>query len=221
MTYERIKIVKGREYKYLVKGIRENGKVKQRVVKYLGPVKPLNKIQRKKSTGRNPSVFVRKLTEEEKQELKNATRSNNAFTRDISGIILYSADGIRVSVICNKMQREKRSILKAIKSFNEKGLTCLHRGKTTGPKPKFTDEQKARILQVLNTDPRRIGKQFTSWSLSKLRSHIMSERIVVNISIETLRQVLKEGNKKFKKSRKWLHSNDPNFAKKNSELMSS
>lgn len=215
MAYERIKIVKGREYRYLVKGIRESGKVKQKVVKYLGPVKPLNKIQRKKSTGRKPSAFVRKLTEEETQELEKATRSNNSFTKEKAEIILQSAEGRRTSEICKKMQREKRSILEAIKKFNENGLTCLQRGKTTGPKPKFTDEQRAKIIEVVNTDPRKLNKIFTTWSLFKLKTYILENKIIEKISIETLRQILKKGNKKFKKSRKWLYSNDPDFAKKN------
>lgn len=45
MAFERIKTVKGKQYKYLVENVRENGKVKQKIVKYLGradkePVKP-------------------------------------------------------------------------------------------------------------------------------------------------------------------------------------
>lgn len=45
MAFERIKTVKGKKYKYLVENVRENGKVKQKIVKYLGradkePVKP-------------------------------------------------------------------------------------------------------------------------------------------------------------------------------------
>ncbi len=38
MTFERIKIVKGHQYKYLVENVRENGKVKQKIIKYLGRV---------------------------------------------------------------------------------------------------------------------------------------------------------------------------------------
>lgn len=215
MTYERIKIVKGYEYRYLVKGIRENGKVKQKVVKYLGAVKPLNNMQRKKSTGRKPSVFVTKLTEEEKQKLEEATRSNNAFSKERAEILLQSVEGVRTSEICKKMQREKRSVLEAINSFNEKGIACLQRGKTTGSKSKFTEQQKAKIVEAVNTDPRKLGKTFTTWSLSKLKQYLIDNRVIDYLSIETLRQILKKGNKKYKKSRKWLYSNDPEFAKKN------
>ncbi|HIH37618.1 hypothetical protein J4460_01625 [Candidatus Woesearchaeota archaeon] len=36
MTYLRTKTIKGKKYYYLVKGVYENGKVRQKVVKYLG-----------------------------------------------------------------------------------------------------------------------------------------------------------------------------------------
>ena len=44
MAYVRIKKVKGKEYKYLVEGYRDkDGKVKQRTIKYLGPVEQEDK----------------------------------------------------------------------------------------------------------------------------------------------------------------------------------
>lgn len=36
MSYIRTKTVKGHEYRYLVESYREGGKVKQRILKYLG-----------------------------------------------------------------------------------------------------------------------------------------------------------------------------------------
>ena len=63
------------------------------------------------STGRKPSVFVRKITGEEKQELEKATRSNNAFTKERAEVILHSSEGMKTSEICKKLGREKRSIL--------------------------------------------------------------------------------------------------------------
>lgn len=215
MSHIEIKKIGGRLYKYKRTNYRVGKKVRHKNV-YLGPVEPVNKKQRKKSTGRKPSVFARTIREEEKQELEKASRSNNVFTKERARIILHSSEGMRSSEICIKTGRKKRCVLDAIKKFNEKGLTCLQRERTTGKKPKFTKEQKAKILQVVNTEPRKLGKNFTSWSLPKLKLHLIENKIVECISIETLRQILKRGNKKYKKSRKWLYSNDPDFAKKNS-----
>lgn len=206
--------IKGHDYRYQVKNYRIGKKVRHKRI-YLGPVNPINKMQRKRSTGRKPSVYVRLTTTEERQILEKATKSTNAFTKERAKIILSSANGIRVSEISKKMERDKKSVLRAIKEFNKNGVTCLQRGKTTGRKAKFTNEQKAKIIETVNTDPRKFCKNFTTWSLPKLKQHIIETKIVDYISIESLRQILKCGNKKYKKSRKWLYSNDPDFAKKN------
>lgn len=206
--------INGRKYKYQVTNYRVGAKVKHKK-KYLGPVEVINKTQRGKSTGRKPKIFVRQLTPEEQTALVCASKSNNAFTRERAKTIIHSSEGLKVSEICRKMEKEKRSVLSAIKEFNRNGLACLVRGKTTGRKPKFTALQKANILEVVNTDPRKLEKNFTSWSLPKLKAHVVENAVVASISIETLRQILHRGNKKYKKSRKWLFSNDPNFSKKN------
>lgn len=49
MAFERIKTIKGRKYRYLVEGKRVDDKVKQKVLKYLGPVEPVKEKKRKKA----------------------------------------------------------------------------------------------------------------------------------------------------------------------------
>jgi transposase len=206
--------IKGREYQYQVTNYREGDKIKHRK-KYLGPVNPINKAQRKKGSGRKPTVFARPLSDVEKNELEKAKRANNAFARDRARIILLSTEGKKSSEICDLLHREKRSILEAIKKFNAGGLAALKKSGKGGRKTKITVQQRADIIQALNTDPRKLGKTFSAWSLSKLRQYAVERGIIEKISIETLRQILINGNKKYKKSRKWLFSNDPNFSKKN------
>ena len=48
MAYERIKTIYGRQYRYLVEGKWVDGKVMQRVIKYLGPVEPAYKKAKEK-----------------------------------------------------------------------------------------------------------------------------------------------------------------------------
>jgi len=205
--------IKGRQYKYQVMNYRVGGKVKHHK-NYLGPVQRVNPVQRKKGAGRKPSVFARAVTDDERAQLQAVTRSNNAFAKERAAIILRSSSKETVKQICSQAGREKRSVLAAIHAFNKSGIACLAQGKRSGRKPVFSSEQRALIIQELSTSPRALGLRFTTWSLPKLREHIISKKIVNSISIETLRQIIKHGNKKFKKSRKWCFSNDPDFAKK-------
>lgn len=206
--------IRGRKYKYQVTNYRIGKKVKHKK-KYLGPVEPLNKIQRKKGGGRKPSVFARAIFDKERVELEAASRSNNAFAKERAKTILLSNQGKRIKEICVELGKEKRSILTAIHAFNDKGVACLEQGKRSGRKPVFTLEQRAKIIQTVNTEPRVLGMNFTSWSLHKLSDYAVKNGVVTKISLEQLRQILLHGNKKFKKSRKWCYSNDLDFAKKN------
>ena len=73
MTYTRIKKINGKQYKYLVAGKRVNGNVQQKVLKYIGPVNPIYKIGQKREKT-NASLFVRSLTEQEKNLLNMAAK---------------------------------------------------------------------------------------------------------------------------------------------------
>ncbi len=78
MVFVKIKKIKGRLYKYLVKGYRVNGKVKHKTIKYLGAVEPVNK-KRKHGGGRKPHLFVRELTEKENLPANACETTTNSF----------------------------------------------------------------------------------------------------------------------------------------------
>ena len=213
--HEETYTIQGKKYRYQVTNYRVGTKIKHRR-KYIGPVNPVYGKQRKKGGGRKASVYARAITDEERAKLETAQRSNNAFARDRAKIILLSSQRKNSKTICTETRREIRSVLEAIHSFNAKGVACLEQAKRSGRKPVFSQEQRARIVEAVNTDPRKLGKNFSLWSLPKLKEHAISTGIVANISIEGMRRILLKGNKKYKKSRRWLYSNDPDFFKKSS-----
>lgn len=213
MTYIEIKTIKGRKYKYLRKSVREGNKVRHITIKCLGPVDPIYKTGRSRKT--NASIYIRSLGHMELKILKKATKSNVAFTRDRAKILLLSSKGFFAGQIADKMGCEARKVRKAIKAFNKKGLNALQRGKAKGAKPKFTKEQRAKMLMIVSTEPSKLDLHFTAWSLPKLKRYFIENEIVDSISIESVRQLLKSEGIKLKKSKRRQYSNDPDFAKKN------
>lgn len=211
--YERTKWIKDREYRYLVRGVRVGTKVQQKYVKYLGPVKPVRK--RRKGGGRKASVFVRTLNSTEIAELKKAKRSSESFRRDRAHIIIQSSQGKTVGQICNNLSKSRKTVIQAIKAFNIKGLGALNRGKARGRERKFTQEQRAKILQILLTDPRSLDLHFTTWSLPRLKKYLIDTGAVDYICIESIRNVIKAEGTTYKKSKQRQYSNDPDFLKKN------
>ena len=214
MTYIRIKTISGRRYKFLVAGKRVEGKVQQKVVKYLGPVNPIYKIGMKR-TKTNASVYARTLTEQEKTELNKATKSSIAFVRDRAKIILLSSQRLFAKQIANKIGCEEKKVRKAIKEFNNKGLKVLQRGKAKGAVPKFTDTTKKVILMHFSKKPSEFGLHFTTWTLPRFKQHLIDFNVVESISIEKLRQLLIGVGAKLERSKRWQYSPDKEFHKKN------
>ncbi len=213
MAHTEIYTIKGRKYRYEITNYRVGKKVKHKK-KYLGAVEPVNK-RRNPNAGRKPKLFVRELTNKEKEELEKSTKSSNAFTRDKAKIILYSAQNIDAKSIAEKVSSEIRKIRTAIKSFNEKGLFALQRGKAKGAIIKFTPEIKKIILMHFSKKPFDFGYHFTAWTLPRFRKHIIDYKVVSSISIERVRQILNEAGARLKRSKRWQYSPDKEFYKKN------
>lgn len=188
MVFEIIKNIKGRSYRYLVKGIREGKKVRHKFVKYLGPVSPANK--RKKSTGRKPSVFVRELTAEEKQQLRQTKRSSNAFARDKAKIILSSAKGKTPKEIAEKLQMDYLSTLKTIRKFNKKGLGVLKRRTSNGRPRSISKEELNDLIETAVKSPRETGLPYSNWT-SKLLSKWFLEKYKKGITPQWIRVLLR------------------------------
>ena len=214
MTYIEIKTVHGRQYKYLRKSIRDGEKVRHVMVKCLGPVHPIYKTKKSRKT--NASVYVKSVTPDEHDALRRATRSTIAFVRDRAKILLLSSQKYIPREIADKTGCEARKVRNAIKAFNHHGLKTLNRGKAPGAEPKFSKEQKAQILMIAATEPKKLGLHFSTWSLQKLHRYLISQGVVDSICIETIRCLLKQEGMKLRKSKRFQYSNDPQFAKKNS-----
>ena len=190
MTFEIIKNIKGREYRYLVKGVREGKKVRHKFVRYLGPVKPVNKPQRKKPVGRKHSTFVRELAPEEKHELRQAKRSNDAFVRDRAKAILLSNEGKNLHQISEKLQIHYLTIRRAIEQFNKNGLNALKRKTCEGRPKRITGEQLTDLIETANKIPRDIGLPYSNWTC-KLLSKWFSKKYNENLSSEWIRILLR------------------------------
>ena len=209
-------MIHGRKYRYVVRNERDGNAVKQKVVKYLGPVDPVYTKDLKKKRRSNAWLFVREIHDEEKTLLETAQISSFAFTRDRARIILQSMKGMPCNQIAETLCCDARKVRNAINAFNQQGLKSLNRKKAPGAKPKLSKEQKAQVLMIAATEPAPLNLHFTSWSLQKLQQHLINQGVVDSISIETIRCLLKQERMKLRKSKRFQYSNDPLFAKKNS-----
>ena len=211
MPHTEIYTIKGRKYKYKVTNYRVGKNVKHKK-KYLGAVEPVNK-RRNPNAGRKPKLNVRELTTEEKDFVKQNLKSSKSFIKDRTRIIIPSANGKTVKEICKELGFHRPKVEKIIKQFNDKGLKIFERGISTGKPRRITKEQRALMLQWLNTHPERLGLHFNNWSHNKLSDYTKNQGI--NASPSQVGRIIKQDEIKYKKKRAHLYSNDPEFSKKN------
>jgi hypothetical protein len=117
-----------------------------------------------------PPIFVRELTDAERQELRAGLRSREAFTLRRAQILLASAEGQRPSRIVASVGCAIGTVHNTIHAFEKEGMGCLGE-KKRGPKdvPPILDAAKADPLKgILHQSPRRFGKARSTWTLDLL-----------------------------------------------------
>jgi hypothetical protein len=73
-----------------------------------------------------PPIFVRRLTQDERQHLHAGLRSPEAFVLRRCQILLASARGERAPKIAVALACNRQTVLDAIHDFNAKGSGCSH-----------------------------------------------------------------------------------------------
>ena len=138
------------------------------------------------------ALYVRDLQESEWNELESLLEEANGdvpIQRLI--IVLLSAQGHRVQEISREVDLHPINVRKWIHRFNTEGIAGLHSGKSPGRPPVFSDSQRDQIVSLANSDPRKMGLPFSQWSLQRMRKYLVDNQIVEQISVETVRQVLR------------------------------
>jgi transposase len=169
-------------------------------------------------------IYVRDISNEEGNRLKIIQRrSNNAIKVKRAQIVLASAQGMQVPEICRALGFERKYVGKTIHRFNDLGFEALEsQYRNCGKKPKFGKKDQQKIVDVALSKPQDLGLPFTEWSLPKLRSYLISSGEIESISIETIRRILNENGIRYRHTKTWKESNDPDFEikKKNHRTIS-
>jgi transposase len=213
LVFEKVSIVKGRKYKSLVRGYRnKEGKVRHKVIRYIGPVEPVNK-RRNPNAGRKPKLKVRDLGKQETALIEKGLKNSKSFIKDRARILHLSNKGNTVKQICRQLSFHRPKVEKIIHQFNRHGIKIFQRVKSPGKPRRISQEDRAFILQCVNTEPEKLGLHYNNWSHKKLADYVKQKGIKVSPS--QVGRIIKQDEIKYKKKVSWLYSNDPHFAKKN------
>ncbi len=161
-------------------------------------------------------IYIREITNEEGNQIKRILRrSSDSFKVKRAQIILASAQVMRVPEICSNFGFSEDYVRDVIHKFNERGFEVFKsKYENCGARPKFRDEQQQRVVDIALTKPKELGLPFTEWSLPKLKEYVIGNTDIDYISHETIRRILMERGIKYRRTKTWKESSDPDFESK-------
>src|SRR5262245_12364928 len=112
-------------------------------------------------------VFVRPLTDAERDALTAGLRSSDAFVLRRCQILLASSRGAIPRVIGHHLGCHDQTVRNALGAFSARGLDALHPGSSRPPTthPAFAPAQVERLRAMLHQSPRCFGKETSLWTL--------------------------------------------------------
>jgi transposase len=163
-------------------------------------------------------IFVRSLSEKERETLQAGLRSKDAFTLRRSQMLLASSRGDEVPRIAENLGCGQQTVRDAIHDFDARGVDALA---AKSSRPKRTrdafDEQSAEALKgLLHRSPREFGQQTSLWTLSMASEVAFEEGITPRrVSGETIRATLVHlFGVRGQRAKRWITSPDPLDEKK-------
>ncbi len=170
--------------------------------------------------GMRPPIFVRTLTDDERQALEQGLRSNDAFVLRRCQILLASARGERAPRIATYLGIDDQTVLDALHAFNAVGLACLQKKSSRAHRTRlvFSPEQAERLRALLQRSPRDFGKPDSLWTLEWVAEVSVAEGLDADAG--------ERGDHppdascgwalSWKRAKHWITSPDPGYARKKS-----
>jgi transposase len=164
-------------------------------------------------------IFVRTITDVEREQLKAGLRSSEAFMLRRCQIFLASERGEHAIAIARSVGCSDQAVREAITAFNTRGLEALKPGSRRPHKTQaaFSDEQAERLKEFLHQSPRSFGKPTSVWTCDLAAEVSFGKGLTQEqVSGETIRATLKRMGVKWARAKHWITSPDPEYSRKKS-----
>jgi transposase len=167
--------------------------------------------------GMMPPIFVRPVTDAERQRLEAGLRSSDAFVLRRCQILLASARGEPAPQIAHQLGCNDQTVRNAIKAFNRTGLACLSKGYSRPHTihAAFSGEKAEQLRALLHQSPRTFDKPTKLWTLELAAEVSFQQGLTPDqVSGETIRATLARLGVRWQGAKEWITSPDPAYARK-------
>ena len=162
-------------------------------------------------------MFVRPLTDAERQALEAGRRSPAAFTLRRAQILLASARGEAVPRIAAALGCDQQTVRNAIHAFERDGLAALAPGSSRPHtiRPAFDAAGAQRLTELLHRSPREWGHPTSLWTLPLAAEVAFAEGLTASrVTGETVRATLARLGVRWRRAKRWITSPDPAYDRK-------
>jgi transposase len=156
------------------------------------------------------------LTPIERHEIGRLARSRTAPARLVARarIIQASAHGQAAGVIAATLSCSRPTISNWIRRFNSEGLHGLEERPRSGRPHTYTAEQRAEVIALALTDPKKLGLPFGGWTLDRLAAYL-NEKKGIPIKRSRIDEILLAEGLRWRHQETWFGERvDPAFAAK-------
>ena len=164
-----------------------------------------------------PPIFVRSLSDTEKEQLKSALRSSDAFVMRRAQIILASDRKERASQIARSLGCGSQTVRDVIHDFDERGLKTLIEGSSRPAQvhAAFDEDGAEALRELLHHSPREFGIEESFWTLEYAAEVSFEQGLTERrITGGTIRVTLARLGLRWKRAKHWIESPDPEYARK-------
>jgi transposase len=161
-------------------------------------------------------VKVRTLRPYEKIKLRRLKKQKrNAVNSCHARIIMLSVGNMANRNIATTVDRSPQWVRQIIHRFNDDGIDAItwYPWFQVPAERVFTTDIREQITEIaLGSPSALIG--MTQWSVPKLRRYLIEQKIIDNISIRWLGEILRRYKVRLRRTKTWKDSDDPLFVPK-------
>lgn len=159
---------------------------------------------------------VRKLTEEEYQELKrwDCSRKMAAGRVKRARVVLLSNQGYTRVEIAARLEMDERTVRRWMGRFNQLGIPGLAECPRKGRPRVYKAEEVSLVIETALTKPDELGLPFGAWTLDRLVAYL-SEKKSVTMKRSRMSEIFRHEGLRWRQQEGWFGVRvDPDFAKK-------
>jgi transposase len=158
-------------------------------------------------------VYVRALTEEERQQSDKLLRSSDAATHRHARVILLSSQGKKVPQIVAAVGLSDRQVRKIVHGFNRHGVGSLPRRRAPGRQRHCDAPTRAALVELLRRPPTDFGIESATWTGADLAAIAQQQGIAPALSPRTARREIERAGFRWQQAKRWS-AKEPEYERK-------